>query len=476
MNSIKFGTDGWRGIIAKDFTTETLVKIALGVASYLLKKYKEPSIVIGYDTRFSGKFFLETIAKIFASKGIKVHLATNFISSPMISLGVLKTRANMGLVITASHNPAEYNGIKLKGEYGGPLLEGDIKIIEDLIVKSPEIDVDMLNLQLYINLGVIQYIDLETMYVDHIKQHFDIDRLKESDYLFAFDAMYGAAQNVFRRLFFDLPILHCELDPTFKNVPPEPKEKNLEELKTVVLHKKSEKTFFGIAVDGDADRISVVTETGRYLNSHNIILLLIHYLAGYKNFQGKVVIGASSSDRIEKLCQHYGIEVERVKVGFKEVTRIMLKENVLLGGEESGGIAVGSHIPERDGLWTGLTLWNSVIETSKTLDQLMQEVYDITGYFSCERVDLEIAKDRKHKIIDNIRKNNYKSFGEAEVINTQELDGIKFYLANDEWLLIRLSGTEPKARVYAESSNDERTQRLLELGRETLLKMEVGRK
>ena len=471
MNAIKFGTDGWRGIIAKDFTTETLVKIALGVASFLLKKYKDPSIIIGHDTRFSGKFFLETVAKIFASKGIKVHLATNFITSPMISLGVLKTRANMGLVITASHNPAEYNGIKLKGEYGGPLLEGDIKIIEDLIVKSPEIDVDMLNLQLYINLGVIQYIDLETMYVDHIKQSFNIDKFKASNYLFAFDAMYGSAQNVFRRLFYDLPVLHCELDPTFKNVPPEPKEENLEELKTVVLHKKSDKMFFGIAVDGDADRISVITESGRFLNSHNIILLLIQYLAGYKNFEGKVVIGTSSSDRIEKLCQHHGLEVERVKVGFKEVTRLMLKENVLLGGEESGGIAVGSHIPERDGLWTGLTLWNSVIETSKSLDHLMQEVYDITGYFSCERLDIEIAKDKKHKLIQNIRNNNYKFFGENEVIRTQELDGIKFYFENDEWLLIRLSGTEPKIRVYAESSSDERTRELLEIGRETLVKI-----
>jgi phosphomannomutase len=373
MDKIKFGTDGWRGIIAKDFTLRNVTKVAYAMARWLTGKYQNPSAVLGYDCRFGGEMFMEAVAKILASKNIKVYISENFVTSPMISLGVLKLKANGGLLITASHNPAEYNGIKLKGDHGGPLLEKDIRDIENMITSDYEFDLEMLNWNYLIEQGLIQYINLESIYLKNLYDHFDIERINSSGKHFAFDAMYGGAQNIFRKLMPGVKLFRCEVNPSFMGIPPEPLAKNLHALEEYIW--QNHDIDCALAVDGDGDRLALFDEKGTYIDSHHIILLLIHYLCHYKKLTGKVIVSVSTTNKVEKMCSHYGLEVVRTSIGFREISHIMLNENILVGGEESGGMTTGTYLPERDGVWIGLTVWDWLVESNRKLSELLEEVY-----------------------------------------------------------------------------------------------------
>lgn len=459
MDKIKFGTDGWRAIIAKDFTIENFSKLTYATAQWLTKKYKNPSVVVGYDCRFGGEMFMEAAAKILAAKGIRVYIPEHFVSTPMVSLGIKKLKANCGIVITASHNPAEYNGFKLRGDHGGALAEKDSKDVEYLLNDSYEIDLDLLNWNYLLEQGLIQYINLETIYIKQIKDSFDYDSMAGLAKRFVFDAMYGSGQNIFKKLFAESILFHCDVNPSFKGVPPEPVHNNLHEMSEFIWHGKEYDC--GIATDGDGDRIALYDNEGNFIDPHHIILLLIHYLAGYKKLAGKVVVSFSVTSRVEKLCEYYGIKTERVKIGFREITRIMIAEDVLLGGEESGGIAFGTHIPERDGIWAGLMILQWLIESGKSFRQLFDEVYSITGSFACERQDIQLNKNIRNKILDKCSDGSFSSFGNFVVQKVENLDGYKFYFSDSQWLLIRSSGTEPLLRLYAEAENIENAKKIL---------------
>lgn len=454
MDKIKFGTDGWRGIIAKDFTLANVAKFAYGLSRWLIGKFPNPSAVIGYDTRFGGEMFMEAIAKILASKNIRVYISENFVSTPMISLGVVKLKASCGVMITASHNSANYNGIKLKADFGGPMPDLDIKDIENLISSEYEFDLEMLNWNYFIEHGLIQYINLETIYLKNIYDHFDIQKIKNSNLRFAFDAMFGSAQNIFKKLLPNVKMFRCEPNPSFLGVPPEPLPKNLHMLEEHILKKKD--IDCALAVDGDGDRIALFDEKGTYIDSHHVMLLLVHYLAGYKKLEGKVLVGFSSSHKIEKLCRHYNLEVIRTPIGFKEFSQSILNDNILAAGEESGGITTGTYLPERDGIWIGITIWNWLVESGKKLSELIQEVYDITGKFAYERMDLELNKNIRNKVLDSCRHQGYSCFGDFKVTKTEDLDGFKYYFGEKRWVMIRASGTEPVIRIYAEAEDSEK--------------------
>jgi len=467
MIKIKFGTDGWRAIIAKDFIVENVARVAFATGKWLSSKSESPSIVVGHDTRFAGKLFAETAAKVFASMGIKVYISEEFVSTPMVSLGVKLLKADMGIVITASHNSPEYNGFKLKGKHGGPLLEEDVRDIELMIPESNDIYLDLLKWHNFIEYGLVQYVDLETMYYDYACQHFDIDSIKQSKFKFAFEAMYGSGQNVFKRLFSEVPSLHCDDNPTFKGVAPEPLLRNLGEFSEFI---KSQKNIdCGLAVDGDADRIALFDGEGNYIDSHHIMLLLIYYLAKIKGLDGKVVTGFSSTVKIDTLCDHLNLKVQRVKIGFKDICKVMLKENVLLGGEESGGIAIKTYLPERDGIWMGLTIWQFMVETGKTLNELINEVYSITGEFAFERSDLKIEENTKKKILEKCKKAEYSSFGKYKIQRIENIDGFKYYFSETEWGMIRVSGTEPVLRTYAEAATKEKAKDILDSIYQTIM-------
>ena len=454
MSDIKFGTDGWRALIAKDYTIDNVARVSIAVSNWLNNNYSNPSIILGHDCRFGGKLFSETVAKVLTQYNIKVKMAEGFVSTPMVSLGVVKESANLGVVITASHNPPTYNGYKLKGDFGGPLLPDKISEVEKLIPEINNIDLDKINFQSLINDGRVEIIDLETMYCEHVKSNFDLDLINKSNMKFAYDAMYGAGMNVVKKLLPTTTLLHCEDNPGFKGVAPEPIYKNLHEFSE--LMKTNDALCCGFATDGDADRIGLFSSDGSFVDSHHAILLLIHYLVKYKGLSGKVVTAFSCTDRIKLMCKHYNLDQETVKIGFKHIAGKMVSEDVLLGGEESGGIATKGHIPERDGIWMGLILFEFMAKSGKTIEELIAEVYEIVGEFSFERVDLHLTDELKEQVVDNCKKGTYSSFGDYKVLRTENIDGYKYFFENDAWLLIRPSGTEPVLRTYAESSSSEK--------------------
>ncbi|MBZ0207440.1 MAG: phosphoglucomutase/phosphomannomutase family protein [Flavobacteriales bacterium] len=466
MSKIKFGTDGWRAIIAQEFTVDNVARVSVGVALWLKKNFPDnPSVVVGHDCRFAGELFAEVTTKVLVSHGIKVHLAKDFVSTPMVSLGTLREEASMGVVITASHNPPSYNGYKLKGSHGGPLIPEQVQEVEDLIPDAHGVDLANVNFEKAVADGLLKGIDLEGMYVEHVEKSFDLAAIRKSGLKLGYDAMYGAGQNVVPRILPEATLLHCDYNPSFKGQAPEPIHKNLIEFSKLI---KSEKLDCGLATDGDADRIGLYNSKGEFVDSHHIILLLIHYLVKYKKFTGKVVVATSTTPKVEKMCQHYGLEYQVTKIGFKWIAGIMITDDVLLGGEESGGIAIKGHIPERDGIWMGLTIWEFMAKSGKSLDDLVQEVYAITGPFAYERNDLHITESLKQEVLKACAADEYKSFGPYQVRKVDTLDGYKYFFDNEEWLMIRASGTEPVLRLYAGGATMDDARKILAACRKTI--------
>lgn len=463
---IKFGTDGWRAIIAQEFTVDNVALVASATARWVVQAKLPKVAVVGHDCRFGGELFAETVTKVLLHEGFVVHLAKGPVSTPMVSLAAKELECGIGIIITASHNPPEYNGFKLKGGFGGPLLEPDVKAIEARITEWTGVELRTVDMQHYIQRGRLITTDLEDMYVQKVQQTFDLDAIRNSGLEFAFDAMYGSGQDVMRRLFPDITFLHCERNPLFDGIPPEPILKNLGQFAEVIS--MAGNIDCGLAVDGDADRIALFDREGNYIDSHHVLLLLIHYLHHYKGMTGKVGAGFSSVSKIARLCGHYGLELETVKIGFKHLCGIMLRDDVLVGGEESGGIAVKGHIPERDGIWNGLLIWEMMARTGKSLKELIQEVYDITGPFAFERSDLHMAEPLKEKVIDRCRSRGFTSFGNYTVQRVEDFDGWKFWLSDESWVMIRPSGTEPVLRTYAEAATKSEALAILEACRQEM--------
>lgn len=449
MTKIKFGTDGWRAIIAEEFTVDNVARVSEATALWLKKNNAQPSVVVGHDCRFAGDLFAETTTKVMLQHGVKVYLAKGFVSTPMVSMGAISYKADLGVVITASHNPPAYNGFKLKGSYGGPLLPDKIDEIEAIIPAQANAAWKDVSMDAAEKEGHLVIVDLEEDYCKKVEESFDLDAIRNSDLEFAYDAMYGAGQNVIRRLLPETTLLHCEHNPSFDGQAPEPIAKNLTEFSEMI--RLAGNIDCGLATDGDADRIGLFDQDGNFVDSHHIILLLIHYLKKYKGLDGKVCTAFSSTVKVRKMCQHYGLDLEVVKIGFKYIAGIMITDDVLLGGEESGGIAIKGHIPERDGIWMGLVIWEFMAKSGKTLNQLIEEVYEITGAFSVDRNDLHLAETEKQRVIASCKNGEVKSIGDRPVIRVEDMDGFKFFVSEDEWLMVRPSGTEPLLRVYAEA-------------------------
>ncbi len=467
MITIKFGTDGWRAIIAKEYTTDNVARVAHATAAWVKANYENPSVVISYDCRFGGPMFTEVATKVLCEAGVKVLMTDSYCSTPMVSLGVVKHKASLGVVITASHNPPSYNGYKLKADFGGPSIPKHIKEVEDLIPEQTSIPTT--TLEEYKAKGLIEIVDLEQEYLDAIEANFDMKAIRESGLKIAYDGMYGAGQNAMRRLFPDAHLLNCEYNPSFHGQAPEPLAKNTKKL--AKLMKDEGDIAIGICNDGDADRIGVYDAAGTFVDSHHVLLLLVHYMHKYKGMNGKIVSSFTVSDKVKKLAKHYGLAQETTPVGFKHIGQIMVTpgEDVLVGGEESGGIAVKGHIPERDGIWTGLILLEAMVKTGKTLRELIEEIYAIVGGFDFSRNDLKLPMEQKLAIVEQCKAGAYKSFGKFNVERVETIDGFKFHLSENEWVMIRPSGTEPVLRVYAEAPDMDGVQDILNTVQDTIL-------
>ena len=465
MYTIKFGTDGWREIIADNYTVENVVRVAHATAIWLKESTSNHTCTVGYDCRFGGKMFAENTARVLASHGIKVFLSKGFCSTPMISLANTKLNTFAGVIITASHNPPSYNGYKIKANYGGPVIPSEIEKVEHLIsyTQLPKTDV----LESYINSGLIEYSDFEAIYLTQIEEQFDTKKLKEYAPHFAYDAMYGAGQNVIKKLLPEASLLHCDFNPGFNGTAPEPILKNLLEFSELL--KNNDNLLCGLATDGDADRIGFFDSKGRFVDSHHLILLLMQYLTKHKGLQGKIIKSFSVSSKIDKLAKILGLETITTKIGFKYICEYMITDDVLIGAEESGGIAVKGHIPERDGIWMGLLILEYMALTGKSIETLIDETYAQIGAFAVERYDLHIEEAQKQAIIKNCQENTYSSFGSYQVERVENMDGFKFHLGNEEWVMIRPSGTEPVLRVYAESKDSESAYKILDACKTAIL-------
>jgi len=469
MIKIKFGTDGWRAIIADDFTVENVKRVAYATALWLKQNFEKPSAVVGCDPRFAGPLFADVTTAVLASQGIKVFRAEDaFVSTPMISLGTVRKHASAGIIITASHNPPEYNGYKIKAHYGGPATPEDIEKVESQIPET--ISLELKSIDDYVKDGLVEFVNLEDMYVAHVENSFDMDLLRTSGLNWAYDAMYGAGQNVMRRILPDITFLHCDHNPGFDGQAPEPIQRNLAEFEDLIKLSEGE-IASGLVTDGDADRIGLYDEDGNFVDSHHILLLLIHYLYKVKRVKGEVYSTFSCTNKIQKLCDAYGLNNTVTKIGFKYICDLIVNSGkpFMVGGEESGGIAVEGHIPERDGIWVGLMIWEFMAKTGRSLSELVLEIYDIVGEFAVERYDLKVTEDNKQDIISKCKNGGYPAFGDLKVARTEDLDGFKFFFEDGSWVMIRPSGTEPVLRVYCEASTSADSFKILDTVKAVLL-------
>jgi phosphomannomutase len=455
-NLIKFGTDGWRAIIGDQFTLDNLSRVTEATALWLKTTYATPSVMLGYDCRFNGSLFAEYVASHLAQRGIKVFISPGFVSTPMVSLATMQHQCSAGIILTASHNPPEYSGFKLKGDFGGPAFPS---IIADVEARIPEVASRLpQKFEELVDSRHIEYYDMEALYLNHLREAFDLKAIHESGLKIGYDAMYGAGQKVFRKAFPQAITLHTNFNPGFEGQAPEPIERNLKPFQDLIL---KEGIQFGLATDGDADRIGLFDEQARFVDSHLIILLLIQYLHKYKGMDGKVVITFSCSSRIETLCKLYGLEVQVTKIGFKYIGEIMTREKVLVGGEESGGIAVAGFIPERDGIYIGLLILEMMAKAGKTLSQLVEDLYAEVGRFAFARNDLHITEELKQAVLNKCANEGFAAFGTHPVERAEQLDGYKFHMGPGRWIMVRPSGTEPVLRVYSEAENETVAQEIL---------------
>lgn len=458
MYKIKFGTDGWRAIIAQDYTTENVARVAAATADFLIKRNAASTIVLGYDCRFGGKMFAETVIKIMYSKSIKVIFYDQICTTPMLSLAANHFKADIGVMITASHNPPSYNGYKLKSTFGGPTPPHEVQEVEDLIrndVFYPKQTIDEI-----ISEGYLKYEDFRTLYLDRVRQSFNLDSINNSKLKVGYNAMFGAGQAIVPDLLPNCDLFNCNWNPNFNHISPEPIPGNLKDFSTYLKSRGDIDVSF--VNDGDADRIALMDRNGNYIDAHYIILMLIYILHKDKGMTGKVVIAFSVSPKIKKMCEAFGLPVEVTQIGFKYIAEIIQEGGVLVGGEESGGISVAGHIPERDGVWDALIIIDYLARTNKSLEDLIAEVNQVVGAFSYGRNDLKLTEEKKQAILNYCNSTDIKSLADINVELTETIDGYKYHLDGERVLMIRASGTEPVLRVYCQAESNEKVADILD--------------
>jgi len=450
--SIKFGTDGWRAIIAEDYTFENLNRVSRATAQWILdEEIGNNGIVIGHDARFQGRAFAEHAACVFAAMDMEVRFADSIAPTPAISWAALEFDA-VGIVITASHNPPAYNGFKIKAPFGGPATPRQIAAVEAQLDQF-EAPLDTQPFEDYKNQGLIKEIDLTDQFLKVLKERLDLDAIKKSGLKIAHDPMYGAARGLLGRLLGKEQVreIHGDFNPGFNGQAPEPIEKNLPDLPGVIVQNGC---AAGIANDGDADRIGMFDERGNFVNSHQILSLLTKYLSQEKGMSGTIVKTFSTTNMLNKQVRKYGLDLQTTPIGFKYIAEKMVDGNVLVGGEESGGLAVKGHIPERDGLYIGLLILEMMVKSGKKLSELVQELFDEFGPHFTYRNDMHTSDKKKKAMMNYCEEKKLTEIAGKKVSGREFTDGVKHILEDDSWLLVRPSGTEPVLRIYSEAGTE----------------------
>jgi len=450
---IKFGTDGWRAVIADEFTFENLRKISRATA-VAFKDHPKLSngIVIGYDTRFLSQQFAECSAQVFANEGVRVHLTNSFVTTPTVSLLTRDMNCAFGVVITSSHNPPQYNGYKLKDEFGGSMGVGLLKKIEAILDTTPALG----GAGGTTDKGIIERIDGRRIYIDDLRTKIDINAIKKSGINVIYDAMYGSGQGMMDELM-DIHSIRSEINPSFGGTNPEPVEKHL---KLLTDEMKRGRYDIGIATDGDADRIAILDENGNFIDAQKTFALLLLYLIEYKKMSGAVVRGFSGSELIKRICEHYNLKLSTVPIGFKYISELMIKNDVLIGAEESGGIGIKNHLPERDGIFNALLFCEMLAVTGKKITELLEDMEKKFGKYYYKRIDRHLSDNTLKEGL--IKKSScLEELAGMKITSKDTLDGCKLFF-DSGWLLVRASGTEPLLRLYTETYNENKTDLILE--------------
>ena len=472
---IKFGTDGWRDIIADQFTFEKVKAVSQGVSNYLKKKVgdsRKPCVALGYDTRFLSERFAQAAAEIFRLNDINVYFSDRIIPTPILSYAVLERKADLGIMITASHNPYYYNGYKIKGPFGGSAAMDIIMKIEGEI---SEVFKNTANYRDFLyskstNGNNIKKVDFISSYRQNILGQVNRDVIKGFDFGLLLEPMYGAAQGIYRSIIEtfnpkSLTEIHSALNPAFGGINPEPIGDNLAEAESILKDKKCK---LAICLDGDGDRIALLGENGNYISAHHIYAIVLWYLAARKKMKGKVVKSVNLSSIVDKICSKYNLELITTPVGFKYIAEEILKGGVIIGGEESGGLWAGGDLPERDGMLIGLKLLEIICSTGMTVNQILEEIYNEFGYFVFDRIDYEIDLRKKESLKSLLEKgipDILKKAGAGRVI---VIDGYKYIMEDGSWVMIRPSGTEAVVRIYTEGESDKKVKYLQELGKRVI--------
>jgi len=462
---IKFGTDGWRGVIAREFTFENLGMVAQATMDWISREgMADQGLVVGYDRRFLSHEFARRVAEIAAGNQIRVFLCDDVTPTPAVSWAVKELGAGAGIMITASHNPAIYNGFKIKENYGGSARPETTRLLEQIVAynQTEQRKVRSLPFDEACNSGKIEQIDAVTSYLRKLGHVVDIEAIRKANISAVVDPMYGAGSGLFKRLLGSDEI-HADQNPAFGGRSPEPIGENLQELCSLLA---SGRYSVGLALDGDADRIGAVDERGDFFSSHAIFTLLLKHLVERKHLSGGVVKTVSSTRMIDLLAQKYELPLYETPIGFKHICELMLEKTILMGGEESGGLGITGHIPERDGVLMGLLLLETIALTGKGLRQQLEEIMDEIGHFFYRRIDTHIGSEAKDQLLQRLTNNPPTVIADRVVSTTNVSDGFKFVFDNGDWLLIRPSGTEPVLRLYSEANDQAMVETLLRSARQ----------
>jgi len=457
---IKFGTDGWRARIAEDFTFDNLRLVAQALADHLREiGTASRGVAVGYDNRFQSEHFARAAAEVCSGAGIPTWLADHSVPSPVISFTVKDQGLAAGIMITASHNPPQWNGFKIKEEAGCSAFPETTRAVENKLQDTLRIKPSSDNIRTF---------DPDPPYLKKISSLIDLDLIRNARLKLVVDPMHGSGAGYFKKLGIPVTEIRGRRDPLFGGVNPEPIPLNLEEsfslVKETALKYASELTAC-VVLDGDGDRLAAIDGSGRFINTHNVFELLLHHLVVHRRQQGDIVKTFNLSNLIDRLCSRHDRKLSVTPIGFKHIAARMMNGDILLGGEESGGMGIKGFVPERDGTLAGLMLFELMAYEKKTLARVLDSLMEELGYFYYDRADLHTPQAQE--IVNQLKKSPPKEFAKKKVVKAETLDGLKLSFENESWILFRASGTEPLLRVYAEGRSEEEVKQLLGAGEAT---------
>jgi alpha-D-glucose phosphate-specific phosphoglucomutase len=472
IEKIKFGTSGWRGIIADDFTFSRVRVVAQAIADHLAAQgLKDKGIVVGYDTRFMSERFAAEAVKVFAANGIRSYLSNRDVPTPAVAFEIIRRKAAGGINFTASHNPPEYNGLKFSSAWGGPALPEITKDIEtranNLLDKN---SIPAMPLAEAKQKGMDEDADLKRFYLDDLRKKIDFDPIRKAKLKIAVDLLYGTGRDYLDSLLRDsscgISVVHGHRDAFFGGRPPEPSEENLAELAALT---KKNRLDIGLAVDGDADRFGVVDSDGTYINPNQVLALLLDYLCRTRGWKGGAARSIATSHLVDAVAKKHGIEVYETGVGFKFIGDLLVQGKIIFGGEESAGMTMKDHVPEKDGILACLMVAEMVSSERKSIKDMLKRLYKEVGTILNDRINLHITEANRSEVNARLSQPMHE-LGDVRVKGKKTTaDGTKYMLEDDSWVLMRASGTEPVVRIYVEAGSEERVKDLIDAGRKFIL-------